>query len=58
MNDSEDYLLENNYSYIEIDDKRLDDTLRVLVLMYGGDAVIVSESVAGMCTALSAVNVL
>ncbi len=56
VNDLEDHLLENNCNYINIGDAWIDNMLKILVLMYADDTVILAESEAGVRNALKAME--
>ncbi len=44
VNDIEDYLLANGCSYVNIDNEALDNYIKLLVLMYADDTILVADS--------------
>ena len=56
VNDLEEHLLENNCNYIQFCDKWMDDMLRVLVLLYADDTVVLAQDENGIHNALTAME--
>ena len=56
VNDLEEYLLNNNCACLKFDDDWLDVYLKVLVLMYADDTVILAESEQGIKNALKTLD--
>ncbi len=55
VNDIEGNLLEKNCNYLKFD-KWLDEMLKVLVLIYADDTVIMADIETGLCNALRAMG--
>ncbi len=54
VNDTEDHLLDNNYDFVKIGDEWIDTLIKVVVLMYADDTVILAEDERGISNALKA----
>ncbi len=52
VNDVEEYLLENNCKYINIDDNVLDKYMKLHVLMYADDTILLADNVKGLQKAI------
>ena len=57
MNDTEEQLLRSNCNYVTIGDKWIDDMLKILVLMYVDDTVVLVDSEAGIANAPKAMDI-
>lgn len=52
VNDTEDFLVSNSCHCLKFGESWLDEMLKVLVLMYAYDTVIMTNSEDGLCNAL------
>ncbi len=56
VNDIKDTLLDNNCDFVKVGDEWIDTMLKVLVLMYADDTVILAEDEKGINNALAAME--
>ena len=56
VNDIETEFISNGCKYIELDDEQLDNFIRLLILMYADDTIILADSETHMQTALNALQ--
>ena len=56
VNDIEDHLLDNDCDFIKVGDEWIDTMMKVLVLMYADDTVILAEDERGISNALKAME--
>ncbi len=52
----EEYLVKNNCHYLNFDERKLDDMLKLLVIMYADDTVIMADSEKGLCNAIKSME--